>query len=300
MSQVRWWWRFEVARSVQVGDMTGKVAVITGATSGIGLSTAKALAGAGASIVMVARDAGRAAGAVSAVGAVGSRDRVQVVTADLASLAEARRLPAEIGAVVDRVDVLINDAGVDVGSRTETVDGLELTWAVNYFAPFVLTTGLLPLLTASAPARIVNVVSSGHRGGKVEPGHLERDGKFSGQRAYNDSKLALVMFTYELARRLAGTGVTANAADPGFVKGTQLGRTLPRAYQLIGTVLTPFMVTPARGAQVVVTAASAPELAATTGAYLKRDKQIRSSGASYDTDVARRLWDATATATEGG
>ena len=283
-------------------DMTGKVVLITGATSGIGLAAARALASAGATIAMVGRSPGRAEDAHrDVVAAAANPERVALLTADLSSLADVRRLAADVQSGFEQLDVLFNNAGVDVGARALTVDGHELTFAVNYLAPFVLTTSLLPLLTSSAPARVLTAASSGHRGGKLDIEHLERvDGRFSGQAAYNSSKLALVLFTYELARRLDGTRVTANCVDPGFVKGTALGRTLPKAYQFIGMVLTPFMVSPERGAQTAVWAASSAELATTTGTYFKRGKQVRSSEATYDVDLARRLWDATEALLAGG
>src|SRR5205807_9928997 len=141
-----------------------------------------------------------------------------------------------------------NNAGVDVGKRLTTGDGFELTFAVNYLAPFLLTTALLDLLRSSAPSRVLSMVSSAHKGGQIEFDDLQHEKKFSGQRAYNDSKLALVLFTYELARRLQGSGVTANCVDPGFVRGTNIGQTLPASYKAVGTLLMPFMITPSKAA----------------------------------------------------
>jgi NAD(P)-dependent dehydrogenase (short-subunit alcohol dehydrogenase family) len=274
--------------------MRGKVVLITGATSGIGLATAQRLAAAGATIAMVGHDPTHAEPARQQVAAeAADPGQVDLLIADLSSLAEVRRLADDVTSRFDHLDVLLNDAGVDVGTRMTTVDGNELTFAVNYLAPFVLTTSLRPLLAGGPPARVLNVVSSGHRGGKIDLDDLQGSGTFSGQRAYNNSKLALVLFTYELARRQAGTGVTANCVDPGFVRGTELGRTLPRGYQVIGTLLTPFMTTPAKAAEGIAWAAAAPELDGTTGAYFKRRKQVRSSAPSNDPELARRLWEAT-------
>src|SRR2546423_4334960 len=143
------------------------------------------------------------------VSSAAENDDVHVVVGDLASQSAVLEMAKEIQGRFDRLDVLINNAGVDVGTRQTTVDGLELTFAINYVAPFVLTTSLLELLEADAPARVLNVVSSGYKGGKIELADLQDERRFSGQRAYNNSKLALVPFTYELARRVAGTGVTA-------------------------------------------------------------------------------------------
>src|SRR5262249_52398874 len=159
----------------------------------------------------------------------------------LSTVAGARRLVAEIRTRFDRLDVLINNAGVDVGERQVTPDGLELTFAVNYLAPFLITNGLLALLRASAPARGINVASSGYKGAKLDLEDLQSERRFSGQRAYNNSKLALILFTYELARRVEGTSVTVNAADPGFVRGTGIGTTLPLGYKLAGALMWPFI-----------------------------------------------------------
>src|SRR5439155_17816148 len=133
---------------------------------------------------------------------------VDVVVGDLSSTEQVRKVAAELQSRYDRLDVLLNNAGVDVGKRLTTEDGLELTFAINYLAPFLLTTSLLDLLRSSGPSRVLNMVSSGHKGGHIELDDLQHEHKFSGQRAYNDSKLALVLFTYELARRLDGSGVT--------------------------------------------------------------------------------------------
>jgi NAD(P)-dependent dehydrogenase (short-subunit alcohol dehydrogenase family) len=180
---------------------------------------------------------------------------------------------------------------VDVGKRQETVDGVELTFAVNYMAPFLITTGLLGVLKANTPARVLNVVSSGYRGGKIALDDLQGERRFSGQRAYNNSKLALVVHTYELARRLAGTGVTANAVDPGFVRGTSIGRTLPSAYQLLGMLMWPFMASVQKGADTIVWAAADPSLSETTGLYFKRRKELVTGSPTDDVDLAKRLWE---------
>jgi NAD(P)-dependent dehydrogenase (short-subunit alcohol dehydrogenase family) len=222
-----------------------------------------------------------------------SGSSVELVVGDLSSIEAVRAVAAEIQRRFDRLDLLINNAGVDVGQRTTTEDGFELTFAVNYLAPFLLTTSLLDLLRASAPSRVLTMVSSGHKGGHIEFDDLQHERKFSGQRAYNDSKLALVLFTYELARRLQGSGVTANCVDPGFVRGTNIGQTLPGGYKAVGTLLMPFMITPSKAAASVAWAASAPELEDVTGAYLKRGKQVSSSKDSRDPALGRRLWETT-------
>jgi NAD(P)-dependent dehydrogenase (short-subunit alcohol dehydrogenase family) len=188
----------------------------------------------------------------------------------------------------DRLDVLVNNAGIDVGTRSTTPEGLELTLAVNYLAPFLLTTLLLDVLKASAPSRVVNVASAAHRAGRIDFDDLQSERRF-GQRAYNNSKLALVVFTYELARRLQGTGVTANCVDPGFVR-TSLGSTMPLGYRMVGTLMWPFMARPEKGARTSVWAASGPDLAEVTGAYFKAERPVETAPRTHDRETAERLW----------
>jgi NAD(P)-dependent dehydrogenase (short-subunit alcohol dehydrogenase family) len=275
-----------------MADMSGRRAFVTGATSGIGKETARQLAAMGADILIGARDSVSGEQTRREIEAAG-KGSVDVVVGDLSSTEQVRTVAADVRGRYDRLDVLVNNAGVDVGQRLTTDDGFELTFAVNYLAPFLLTNSLLDLLRASAPSRILNMVSSGHKGGHLEFDDLQHEKKFSGQRAYNDSKLALVLFTYELARRVKSSGVTVNAVDPGFVRGTNIGTTLPAAYKAIGVLLMPFMTTPEKAASAVAWAASAPELADVTGAYIKGGKQVSSSKDSGDADLAGRLWEAT-------
>lgn len=270
--------------------MTGQTVLITGATSGIGLEVARALAAKTATVVLGARTAERAEEAREQVVVAAAGADVQSAVADLSSQAEVRRLADDIRARFSRLDVLINNAGVDVGQRQTTADGLELTLAVNFLAPFLLTNELLELLRASAPARILNVASSGYKGGRIDFDDLQSERRFSGQRAYNNSKLALVLFTNELARRLTGTGVTANAVDPGFVRGTNIGRTLPFGYQVFGVIMWPFMASVEKGADTAIWAASDPSLASANGQYLKGRRQIQTEAKARDQDVATRLW----------
>jgi NAD(P)-dependent dehydrogenase (short-subunit alcohol dehydrogenase family) len=272
--------------------MGGRVVFVTGATSGIGQETARQLAAMGATVVVGARDSETGERARAQIASTGN-EPVEVIAGDLSVRDDVRRVATEFRHRFDRLDVLINNAGVDVGNRVTTDDGFELTFAVNYLAPFLLTTSLLDTLRASAPARVLSMVSSGHRGGHLEFDDLQHERTFSGQRAYNDSKLALVLFTYELARRLDGSAVTANCVDPGFVRGTSIGQTLPLAYKAAGVLLMPFMIAPAKAAAGVAWAASAPDLAGVNGVYLKRGKQATSSKDSRDPDLARRLWVAT-------
>lgn len=272
-------------------DLADKTALVTGATSGLGLATAMALAGKGATVILGTRSAERGERARSRVIAAGGNEDVHVVVADLSSQAAALRMAEEVQGRFTQLDVLINNAGVDVGERQVTVDGLELTFAVNYMAPFLITNRLLGLLKANTRARVLNVVSSGYRGGKIEFDDLQGERRFSGQRAYNNSKLALVVLTYELARRLAGTGVTVNAVDPGFVRGTNIGRTLPLGYQVLGSLMWPFMASVQKGADTIVWAAADLSLSDTTGRYFKRRKEIVTGSPTHDPDLAKRLWE---------
>ena len=273
-------------------DMSGKVVLVTGGTSGIGQAAAAALARMGATVAIAGRDAARGEAAHQEVMDASGSDEVHLLLADLSVQHGVRELARDVGRRFDRLDVLVNDAGVDVGHRETTGDGLELTFAINYLAPFLLTSLLLDQLAKSAPARILNVVSSAHHGGEIDFDDLQSERHFS-QKTYNTSKLELVLHTYELARRLRGTGVTANCVDPGFVRGTRIGRTLPFGYQLMGVLMTPFMASPAKGADTLVWAATAPELDQVSGAYLKRRKQATSSKRSQDHDLAARLWEVT-------
>jgi NAD(P)-dependent dehydrogenase (short-subunit alcohol dehydrogenase family) len=268
--------------------LSGKVVLITGATSGVGEASARGLVALGATVVAVARNAERANSSRQRLQALPGGGRVSFVTADLASQAEVRALAEQVEEGFGRLDVLVNNAGVDVGKRITTRDGLELTFAVNYLAPFLLTHLLLPKLKASAPSRVLNVASSAHRGGQIDFDDLQCAKRF-GQRAYNNSKLALVLFTYELARRLRGTGVTANCVDPGFVR-TGLGATMPLGYRLVGAAMLPLMATAEKGAQTTLWAASSPELADVSGAYFKRGRRIDTGSKTHDLDTAKRLW----------
>ncbi len=276
------------AMSEHSGDLSSKAVLVTGATSGIGEQTARALAARGATVAIVGRTEERAQAARERIQSTTGASNLPVVPADLASQQDVRALALQIEDRFGRLDVLINNAGVDVGQRSVTPDGLELTFAVNYLAPFLLTTQLLDLLKKSAPSRVVNVVSGAHRGGRIEFDDLQCERRF-GQRAYNNSKLALVMFTYELARRLQGSGVTANCVDPGFVR-TGLGSTMTFGYRLVGALMWPFMSDPVRGAKASVWAACSPELAEVTGAYLKGERRIQTAKKTHDRETAERLW----------
>lgn len=277
--------------------MAGRTVLVTGGTGGIGLATARRLAGLGARVGIVGRDASRAESAATSIRTAGGR--VDVFVADLSVQHEVRSLAEEVLTAYPRLDVLVNNVGGYWATRHVTADGLERTFAVNHLAPFLLTHLLLDRLRASAPARVVTVSSGAQAMGRMDLDDLQGARGYSGQRAYSQSKLANVMFTYELARRLAaleGPAVTANALHPGVVRtsfgqedsGTWMRRLLP--------LVRPLMKSPERGADTSVRLASSPELEGVSGRYFVGGRARRSSRASYDTEVAARLWRVSATA----
>jgi retinol dehydrogenase 14 len=213
---------------------------------------------------------------------------VDVFVADMSSQAEVRRLAGEVLAAYPRLDVLLNNVGGFWAHRYETADGLEHTFALNHLAPFLLTGLLLDRLKASAPARVVTVSSGAQSMGKVDFDDLMGERKYSGQTAYNQSKLANVMFTYELARRLEGTGVTATALHPGMTS-TAFSAEDP-ALGLLVAVMRPFMKSPARGAETPIYLASSPEAEGVSGKYFANRKAKRSQASSYDVATVVRLW----------
>ena len=268
--------------------MTGRTVLVTGATGGIGLATARRLAGLGARVGIVGRDEARAAAAAGRLRDGGAE--VDVFLADLSSQRDVRALAGQVLTAYARLDVLVNNVGGYWANRHETADGLERTFAVNHLAPFLLTNLLLDRLRASAPARVVTVSSGAQAMGRIDLDDLQGAQGYNGQRAYNQSKLANVMFTYELARRLAGSGVTANALHPGVVRTAFGQEDSSRWMRLMLPVVRPFMKSPERGADTSVLLASSPELERVSGRYFADGKQKRSSRASYDTEVAARLW----------
>ena len=272
------------------GPMTGTTVLVTGGTGGIGRATAQALVGLGARVGIVGRDRDRAAAVAEEISASSPGARVDVLPADLSSQVEVRRLAAAVLDLYPRLDVLVNNIGGFWALRQLTADSIERTFAVNHLAPFLLTSLLLDRLVQSAPARVVTVSSGAQSMGRIEFDDLQGERSWSGQRAYNQSKLANVMFTYELARRLEGTGVTATALHPGVVR-TAFGSEDPsRFWRFMFPVVRPFMKTPERGAATSVHLASSPDVEGVTGAYFANSKQRRSSASSYDTAAAARLW----------
>jgi NAD(P)-dependent dehydrogenase (short-subunit alcohol dehydrogenase family) len=271
------------------GRTEGKVVVITGGTSGIGQVAATELARQGARIILVARDRARVARALPDVSGAGPGIPHRVVYADLASIAETRRAGAEIASTEPRIDVLINNAGALFNRRRLSPDGLEMTFAVNHMAYFVLTQALTPTLVASAPARIINTASGAHRGATLDFDDLQSERSYSGFAAYGRSKLCNILFTRELARRLEGSGVTANCLHPGFV-ATRFGDGSGGLAQAVMPIVRLGAISPERGAKTIVYLASSPDVASLSGLYFYQERPDTPSAAAQDDAVAARLW----------
>jgi NAD(P)-dependent dehydrogenase (short-subunit alcohol dehydrogenase family) len=270
--------------------MTGRTVLVTGGTGGIGKATAAGLAALGARVAITGRDRRRAEDAAADIRAAGGPE-VDVFVADMSSQAEVRRLASEVLDGLPRLDVLVNNVGGFWNTRRVTADGLEHTFALNHLAPFLLTNLLLDRLRQDAPSRVVTVSSGAQAMGRIDFADLQGEHAYSGQRAYNQSKLANVLFTYELARRLDGSGVTANVLHPGVVR-TAFGAEDPgRLQRLLLPLARPFLKTPEQGAATSIHLASAPELEHVTGRYFANSRPKRSSARSYDEAVAARLWD---------
>jgi retinol dehydrogenase 12 len=270
--------------------MSGLTCLVTGATSGIGMQTALRLAMLGATVIIVGRDTPRGEAAGAEISSRVPSAQVEVMTADLSSLAQVRRLAGEIVARRDRLDVLVNNAGVISMRRQLTADGLETTFATNHLGPFLLTSLLRGLLERSAPARVVTVSSAAHKQVRVIPwDDLPYGARSAPGQAYPLSKLLNILFTAELARRLAGTGVTANCLHPGFVR-TALGRDVTGVLGAVLPVVLRLQPGPATGAKTPVYLATSPEVAHVTGGYFVKCKPAEPSALARDAQAATRLW----------
>jgi NAD(P)-dependent dehydrogenase (short-subunit alcohol dehydrogenase family) len=270
-------------------SVQSKVCLVTGATSGIGAVAVRELARLGATVVLVGRDPQKAAAAVAQIRAQTGNPNVEALLADLSSQRQVRELASQFLQRHQRLDVLVNNAGGIWMRRQDTVDGLEMTFAVNHLAYFLLTHLLLDALRSSPSARVVNVASRAHQRAALDFDDLMGRQRYNGWRAYCRSKLANLLFTYELARRLEGTSVTVNALHPGWVATGFGGNNgwLGRLYRLLARCLT---IGPEKGARTVVYLASSPEVAGINGRYFVRERPVPSSPASCDVADARRLW----------
>ena len=273
------------------GRLEGRTVLVTGASSGIGRATAVGLAGEGARLLLVGRTPARCEETLAEIRGRTGRDDAVMLRADLSSLKEVRRLADEVLASADRVHVLLNNAGVTLLQRQLTVDGLEGTFATNHLAYFLLTGLLLPRLRESAPARIVNVASDAHRfGGRLDLHDLQNERRYGAMRVYGQSKTANLLFTQELARRIAGSGVSANALHPGGIR-SNLGRSEGKALEVVRKLVGLFLKSPEEGARTSLYLASAPEVEGVSGRYFERCREHTPAAHARDPELARRLWE---------
>jgi NAD(P)-dependent dehydrogenase (short-subunit alcohol dehydrogenase family) len=269
--------------------MKGKVVVITGATSGIGEIAAQRLAGMGARIVLVVRNAARGQKTLTHLPSVGAGAPHSIYYGDLSRIADCKRVAAEIAAAEPRIDVLINNAGALFGARRLTADNLEETFATNHMAYFVLTLALKANLLAAAPARVVSTASDAHKGYALDFDDLQSSKGYSAIRAYGRSKLCNILFTRELARRWSATGVKANCLHPGFV-ATRFGDGSGGLISGVVRIAKAFAITPEKGAETIVYLASSPEVAAISGEYFYKCRPATPTAGGRDDAAAARLW----------
>lgn len=269
--------------------MHGKVVVITGATAGIGQVTSEKLAGMGARMVLVARDKTRGEAALARLRQIAPGVQHSIYYGNLSRLSEMKRVAGEISTAEPRIDVLINNAGAIFGFRQVTEDGLELTFATNHVSYFVLTHGLRKSLQAAAPARVINTSSDAHKGVKLDFKDLQSEKNYRGFPVYGRSKLANILFTSELARRLAGTGVTANCLHPGFV-ATGFGDHSGGFFSYVIRAAKVFAISPEKGAETIIYLASSSEVADMTGKYFYKCRPATPTKEARDDESAKRLW----------
>lgn len=272
-----------------VPSMEGKTCVVTGATSGIGRVAAEVLAARGARVILVGRSDERGANALREIGEATGSNQIEYLKADLSLQSDIRRLAERIQDRANRLDVLLNNAGSIFVKREETAEGIEMTWALNHLSYFLLTHLLLPLLKKSTPARVVNVASSAHLGASLDFSDLEARRRYRLFKQYQRTKLANILFTYELARRLQGSGVTANTLHPGFVKTSIVNKdgffgAMFRLGARLGAI------TPEEGARTSIYLASSPDVATVSGHYFYKERPAPSSPQSKDVKSAERLW----------
>jgi retinol dehydrogenase-14 len=270
--------------------MAGKVVMVTGATGGIGKATAIGLATMGARVGITGRDPIRAEQAAADIRIASGNPAVDAFAADLSSQAEVRRLAGAVLDAYPRLDVLVNNVGGFWAHRHPTADGLEHTFALNHLAPFLLTNLLLDRLKASAPARVVTVSSGAQSAGRIDFDDLQGARSYSGQRAYSQSKLANILFTNELARRLQGTRVTANSVHPGVVRTNFGSEDQAAFFRIISPLVRPFLKTPTQGAGTPIYLASSPDVEGITGQFFANRKPKTANKAAGDVDVTARLW----------
>jgi NAD(P)-dependent dehydrogenase (short-subunit alcohol dehydrogenase family) len=271
------------------GSLDGKIAIVTGATNGIGRVTARELTRLGARTLLVARDRARGERAAAEIRESCGGRVPDVLVADLSSQSEVRRLAREVRERVSRLDLLVNNAGAIFAEREVSADGLEMTFALNHLAYFLLTLELLPLLERAPGARIVNVASTAHERGSIDFGDLQGERAYGMWKAYQQSKLANVLFTRELARRLGRRGVTANALHPGVI-ASGFGRNGRGFFSRLVAVGAPFLSSPEKGSRTTLHVATSPDLQGVTGRYFSGCREKTPSKAGRDDQAALRLW----------
>lgn len=274
-------------------DLHGRIALVTGANSGVGKETARGLATLGAHVVMGCRslERGEAAKAELAKDGLIPPERLEVMRLDVSSMVDVRRFARDYRSRHDRLHVLVNNAGIHTAHRNVTHEGFETTFATNHLGHFLLTNELLPLLKKSAPVRVVTVASEAHRLGRMHWDDLQLARRWSGVTAYCQSKLANILFASELARRLDGTAVTSNAVHPGSVRTNWARGPESGVLARVVSLATPFLVSPRKGAENPLMAATAPELEGVTGRYFVRRKESRPIREARDPEAQRRLWE---------
>ncbi len=271
-------------------NLQGKTIVVTGATDGIGKVAARELAKAGASVTIVGRNRAKGELVVKELRAAAGHDRVDIVQGDLLTLKGVRGAAAALKGKLKSIDVLLNNAGAAFIKRGVTEDGIEQTFALNHLGYFLMTSSLLDLLKAAPSARVVNVASAAHVGAKLDLADLQNAKSYSGWRAYQQSKLSNIYFTYELARRLEGTQVTANCLHPGFVASRFGDNNKGIVGMLFGFIKSIAAISEEEGAKTSIYLAGSPEVAGVSGKYFDKCKAVRSSDVSYDEGIARELW----------
>jgi retinol dehydrogenase-12/retinol dehydrogenase-13 len=271
-------------------ELEGKVCIVTGSNSGIGKETALSLSLMGATVVMAVRNLERGEAAKSEIISHCADPKLECMTLDLLSNDSIKSFVREFNSKYDRLDVLINNAGAGFHNRELTVDGFEKTFAVNFIGPFLLTHELLPLLKNSAPSRIINLTSGLHSGGKIDLNDLQYEHGYKGMQAYRNAKLMTVLYTYELSRRLEGTGVTTNVVHPGFAASNLMINMGGFRYRVMDKMVRRFQITVKEGAETSVHVASSPDLVNVTGKYFVKKEIAESSETSYDRELQQKLW----------
>jgi len=273
-----------------MSEMQGKVCIVTGSNSGIGKETASALTSIGATVVMAVRNQELGKKARAEIAEVSGNDGTDLMICDVSSTSSIRIFTKEFIGKYNRLDVLINNAGAVFSKRETTIDGFESTFAVDYLGMFLLTHELLPLLRSSAPSRIINLSSGLYKSGRLDLNDLQSEKSYNGMQVYANAKLMVLMFTYALARRLEGSGVTVNAVMPGFA-ATNLGKNTGSLRQsIMFKLVRPMQISPRKGAETSVYLASSDEIRDVTGKCFAKKQEVTTSPVSYDQELQEKLW----------